>query len=440
MASTRRRTWTTSSGQPRSGWEVSWYENGERRKRLFTGPGAQAKAKALRARKDIAPGAPEPHDGGDGATTVLQAGERWVRYVERELGRERSTWIKYEQHLRDHLTPAVITRSDDQVAVVGTIAVKSLTSPDCEALKDALLNKLSAGMAARVLGTLRMTLNDVVRRGEILANPAQTVRIRQVRRGEDEVEIPTIAEMQAIIAAAAAPPPARVSFAEVWVGVTMFSGLRPSENRGAAIEDLVLDGPKPGIQVRRRADQWSVIGPVKSSSGRRFVSLGPAAVNLLKRWLLVVPRGEGVADPERADRKLHLLFPTGDGTVQSLANLYHRMWVPLMTAAGLFEWLRVADEANKPQLGGDGKPLLRPRPVYSMNCLRHFAASLMIDQGMSPKKIQKRMGHSSIQVTYDRYGHLFDKKDADADEVAMIERQVLGPAKKLRKPRLPADA
>jgi hypothetical protein len=47
----------------------------------------------------------------------------------------------------------------------------------------------------------------------------------------------------------------------------------------------------------------------------------------------------------------------------------------------------------------------RPVPIYHVNSLRHFAASLMIDEGLTPKKVQMRMGHSSIQVTYDLYGH-----------------------------------
>jgi integrase len=39
--------------------------------------------------------------------------------------------------------------------------------------------------------------------------------------------------------------------------------------------------------------------------------------------------------------------------------------------------------------------------------LRHTCASLLIAQGAHPKAIQAHLGHSSIQVTMDRYGHLF---------------------------------
>lgn len=39
--------------------------------------------------------------------------------------------------------------------------------------------------------------------------------------------------------------------------------------------------------------------------------------------------------------------------------------------------------------------------------LGHTAVALAIAQGAHPKAIQMRMGHSSVQVTLDRYGHLF---------------------------------
>ena len=43
--------------------------------------------------------------------------------------------------------------------------------------------------------------------------------------------------------------------------------------------------------------------------------------------------------------------------------------------------------------------------------LRHTAVALAIAEGAHPKAIQARMGHSSIQVTLDRYGHLFPALD-----------------------------
>jgi integrase len=43
--------------------------------------------------------------------------------------------------------------------------------------------------------------------------------------------------------------------------------------------------------------------------------------------------------------------------------------------------------------------------------LRHTSVALAIAAGAHPKAIQSRMGHSSINVTLDRYGHLFPELD-----------------------------
>jgi len=59
--------------------------------------------------------------------------------------------------------------------------------------------------------------------------------------------------------------------------------------------------------------------------------------------------------------------------------------------------------------------------------LRHTYASLLIEQGAHPKYIQEQMGHSSIQVTMDIYGHLFPSRDR-------------GWAQKLDDPRLMASS
>jgi integrase len=50
-------------------------------------------------------------------------------------------------------------------------------------------------------------------------------------------------------------------------------------------------------------------------------------------------------------------------------------------------------------------------PALRFHDLRHTSAALLIAQGAHPKAIMERLGHSSIQVTLDRYGHLFPGLD-----------------------------
>jgi integrase len=53
-------------------------------------------------------------------------------------------------------------------------------------------------------------------------------------------------------------------------------------------------------------------------------------------------------------------------------------------------------------------------PKYGLHSLRHFAASMFIEEGFNPKRVQALMGHSNISVTFDTYGHLFPQGDDSA--------------------------
>jgi integrase len=92
--------------------------------------------------------------------------------------------------------------------------------------------------------------------------------------------------------------------------------------------------------------------------------------------------------------------------VISNSNSYKRCWLPLMRALDLID--------------GDGAGRFR------FHDLRHVAASLFIEQGWTPKRVMTIMGHSSIQMTFDLYGHLWTTPEDDAKGMAEIEARLLG--------------
>jgi integrase len=75
-----------------------------------------------------------------------------------------------------------------------------------------------------------------------------------------------------------------------------------------------------------------------------------------------------------------LVFPSPDGAILDPDNLYHRYFQPVLTKAGLRK-IRLHD-------------------------LRHTFGSLLIQNGASIVYVKEQLGHSSIQVTVDIYGHL----------------------------------
>jgi integrase len=64
------------------------------------------------------------------------------------------------------------------------------------------------------------------------------------------------------------------------------------------------------------------------------------------------------------------------------------------------------------------------RGKYRFHALRHFFASAGIAAGFQPKRLQALLGHSSIQMTFDVYGHLLPDPEDDRTRMAAIERLV----------------
>jgi integrase len=170
----------------------------------------------------------------------------------------------------------------------------------------------------------------------------------------------------------------------------IFTGLRASELRGLRWQDVHLNAHE--LHVHQRADRFNEIGKPKSAAGERVVPFGKFVANTLKEWKLACPKSDG-----------DLVFPNGVGKVESLANIINRGLIPA--------------QGSKAKYTG-------------LHALRHFYASWCINRpadgglGLPPKVVQERLGHSSITMTYDRYGHLFPRGD-DAKELDAAEQGLL---------------
>ncbi len=90
------------------------------------------------------------------------------------------------------------------------------------------------------------------------------------------------------------------------------------------------------------------------------------------------------------------------------------LWIPLMERAGLLERVK------------DNKGVSRPVPAFGPHVLRHVAASLWIAQDLTPKRVQHLLGHSSIRMTMDLYGHLWEDRAGDAALASASERLIFG--------------
>lgn len=304
--------------------------------------------------------------------TVITAADLWLKRCRLD-GLERATLRSYKGHITHHIEPKI-----------GDLLLEELTTATIRDFLDDMLEVSSRSMTIKVLASLRSILSEAQTRDLIEHNVAREVKLRRASRvGHDRV-IPTKSEIKALLK--------NVPHRHKPLIVTMiFTGMRASELRGLRWKNVDMD--KHIIRVCERADRYNDMGPPKSKAGYRYIPMTPMVYKVLSEWRASCPKGN-----------LGLVFPNGVGNIESHANIYHRIFKPLIIASG------IVDDTGKPRFG--------------IHSLRHAAASLFIEQGWSAKKIQILLGHSSINMTFDVYGHLFHNPEEDVVLMKKLEREL----------------
>jgi integrase len=376
--SVRKRKWTTAAGETKEAWIVDYHDQGGGRHIETFARKKDADARHAEVRVDVKAGI---HVAPSRSPTVLEAGENWIKGAEAR-GLERSTLKQYREHLRNHIAPTI-----------GGLKLSDLAIAHVRGFEDKLrASGRSPKMTSMILTSLGALIGDAQERGLAARNPVRDMRRSRKKRADREqrslrvgVDIPSAPEVSAIIAAAT--PRWRPFFV-----LAAFTGLRASELRGLRWCDVDLKANE--LHVTQRADRFNEIGSPKSAKSRRTVPFGPFVSNTLKEWKLHCPKGD-----------LDLVFPNSKGKIDWLPRIIQGTMVPTVVAAGL------VDATGKPKYSG-------------LHCFRHFYASWCIDRGLPPKVIQERLGHSSITMTYDRYGHLFPRGN-DTAELEQAELAVI---------------
>lgn len=389
MASVSKRTWETSKGEQKTGWVLHYVDvSGKQQRKLFNLK-RDAEAERVRIEGELSAGdysaEAETKSVRDAAKLFLAD---FITLVESGK-RERSTLRGYEQHIAHHIKPFPIAKKK----------LSELSGPLCADFARKLETSRSDAMARRVFSTFRRILRFSVAHGWLKSNPADSIEIRTAgsRQTNEKLEIPNKAQLKALLSAAKSS--SDNGKAHALVSVLMFAGLRASEMRGLRWQDVDFDAGR--VHVEQRIDRWQKIGPVKTRNSRRSMPIPSSVIEILRSWRMHCPVG-----------KYDLVFPTGGGRPESYANIYNRIWSPLMKVAGLADVFVENDEE-------------KIRPWFALHALRHVACSLWIEQGAEPHRVKTWAGHAKIQFTHDVYGHLWQDNETDRAIANAIEKSII---------------
>ena len=381
------RTWKTKTGEIKKAYRVK-----------YTNPvTGKIEARQFNRRKDadefnknlgtflenlkIQSGSTRPSHNDLSQMTFREAANKWLVACEKGLGEhvtvERSTLVYYKINVNTHL----LNHLDQE-------PIGSITTKKIKEVRDNLILKCRTRLhAKKILTTIKQIMNEAVENEWIPSNPASNVKVRLDKREKNEVQIPQPDEIRAVLSKSLdmmngsdgqLAHAHRRYYPMLMTFVT--AGLRSSELRG--LPWTAIDTRNNRLKVIRRADAWNTLGPPKSRAGYRLISIPDVLLSALDEWRSHCPKSDH-----------DLVFPNWQGNVEAATNLRKRFWRSLQTRASI--------------LGPDNKPL------YTIHALRHFRASALIASGVDLKRLQVEMGHATLAMTVDTYGHLFTERPED---------------------------
>jgi integrase len=331
---------------------------------------------------------------GDAAKfTVKDAADQFLAYCEgrRQRG-ERMTRQNYktmEGHVGNYICrdpkrhegkvqPSRLTVFDGGI---GGIKLSHLTSRSVCDFRDRLRDAgVTVVTTRKILSTLQQMLSYAVDRDMVGNNVAQGVKVIGRRdEGARKIVPPSKEDLRALLSVADKDFRVKLMFAAA-------TGVRAGELH--ALRWHHLDLAKGETKVETRVDAYGEEDVTKTAAGMRSIPLSQPLILMLKEWKLRT----------KHKKPTDLVFPNKRGAYIGHDNMIKRKFYPLFDALA-------AKHQENPELDAEAPPR------FNWHALRHFAVSCWIEAGLSPKTVQTFAGHSSLQVTMDRYGHMFKSDD-----------------------------
>lgn len=343
--------------------------------RVYGPTRAAARDKLKQARERIENGAPAR----DATMPVGAWLAHWRATTLAASDRKQATKALYENLARLHLEPAPFgairldkLKPSDIEKLVLSMRAKTKPGPKgVDGERGEPVRALSDSTIRSTYTVLRAALDGAVRDGLLAKNPAAAVKRPGVERAEAKhLDRGAVAE---VLAAARS---SRYHPALVLIAAT---GLRRGEVLALAWDRVDLDAAtlKVTATIGRIGGQLVISAP-KTERSRRTVPLSPAVVELLRKH-----RAAQAAERLRAGNQWQdsgLVFTTELGRPVDPRNL-----------------LRVVETAAK-----------AAGVETDLHTIRHSAAVAWLEAGVHIKAVADLLGHSSVAITGDIYGHTSD--------------------------------
>jgi len=267
------------------------------------------------------------------------------------------------------------------VPALGAVRIQVLDTATVSAFVSALLKKgLSPKTVRNVHAVLSKALADARDAGVVQRNAASAVKLPQVLKRAprawsaeqlgsflDEVESDRHTALWRFLA---------------------LTGCRRGEALGLRWSDVDLKAGTATLTNQRTIAGGSIVeGAPKTASGARTVALDAATVEALRTWRVVHSSERLLLGGSWPKGDLVFTHPDGNG-----------LWPQTVTS----QFKEIATRLELPLIGVHG--------------LRHTAATWMISQGVSPKVVAERLGHSNVSITLGLYTHVMPAHDRAAAE------------------------
>lgn len=288
-----------------------------------------------------------------------------------------TTFVRYEQLLRLHVVP-----------VVGNIQLTKLRPLHIQqAYNVARERGLSSRTLLQAHRVLREALHHAVRLELLARNPVDAVEAPRASRFDAPVL--DLGDISRLLDASD-----QTAFGDM-IYMGLMTGLRAGELLGLRWQDVDMDAAVLFVwqTCNWLPRQGYIFGKPKSVRSARPVALSPAAVERLRRHRVAQLEERLMAGNAYAAHNLVYADPIG----RPLARWNLRK-----------AWERIQREAG---LAG-----------VRFHDLRHAHATLLLREGVHPKIVSERLGHSSVSITLDLYSHVAPSLQAQA--AAKLDRLI----------------